>query len=328
MAVNNGFPSRGLIMSQKIIIDTDPGIDDTMAIFFALNSPEIDVLGLTTVYGNTSTEKGTINALRILEVASRTDVPVYAGAIKPLESEYTGKGEFVHGHDGQGNTNLEPPKTKTGTGTAVDFLEKAINENPGEVTLVPIGPLTNIAQLLLNNPKIAKDIKEIILMGGNALSQGNASPSAEANIRNDPEAADIVFSADCEISMVGLDVTNQVFMDKEHIDKIINFDSPQTKHLKKIFPFYVDFLSKFFDKEGMATHDSSAIAYLIDRNLFKTIQYPIVVETLGISRGKTWMGTGMDQLDHNPWENRRNVNICIEVDEEQVIDLIIERVAS
>jgi len=141
-------------MSQKIIIDTDPGIDDTMAIFFALNSPEIDLLGLTTVYGNTSTEKGTINALRILEIASRTDIPVYAGAIKPLESEYTGKGEFVHGHDGQGNTNLEPPKTQKGTGSAVDFLEKAIKENPREVTLVPIGPLTNIAQLLLNNPKI------------------------------------------------------------------------------------------------------------------------------------------------------------------------------
>ena len=155
-------------MKQKIIIDSDPGIDDTMAIFFALNSPEIDLLGLTTVYGNTSTEKGTINALKILEIASRTDIPVYAGAIKPLENEYTGKGEFVHGHDGQGNTNLEPPKSKTGIGSAVDFLEKAIKENPGEVTLVPIGPLTNIAQLLLNNPEIAKDIKEIILMGGNA----------------------------------------------------------------------------------------------------------------------------------------------------------------
>ena len=328
MAVNNGFSSSGIIMSQKIIIDTDPGIDDTMAIFFALNSPEIDVLGLTTVYGNTSTDQGTINALRILEIALRTDIPVYAGADKPLESEYTGKGDFVHGHDGQGNTDLKAPSIKAATGSAVDFLENTIRENPGDVILVPIGPLTNIAELLIKNPEIAKDIKEIVLMGGNAISQGNASPSAEANIRNDPEAADIVFSADCEISMVGLDVTNQVFMDKEHIDKIVNFDSPQTKHLKKIFPFYVDFLTKFFDKEGMPTHDSSAIAYLIDRNLFKTIQYPIVVETLGVSRGKTWMGTGMNQLDYNPWENRRNVNICIEVDEEKVIDLIIERVAS
>tara|TARA_B100000029_G_scaffold515767_1_gene624558 strand:- start:1731 stop:2717 length:987 start_codon:yes stop_codon:yes gene_type:complete len=328
MAVNNGFTSGRVIMSQKIIIDTDPGIDDTMAIFFALNSPEIDVLGLTTVYGNTSTEKGTINALRILEIASRTDIPVYAGAIKPLESEYTGKGEFVHGHDGQGNTNLELPKTKTSTGLAVDFLENAIKENPGEIILVPIGPLTNIAELLTRNPKIAKDIKEIILMGGNALSQGNASPSAEANIRNDPEAADIVFSADCEISMVGLDVTNQVFMDMGDIDKIVNFDSPQARHLKRIFPFYVNFLSEFFGKEGMPTHDSSAIAYLIDRSLFETIQYPIVVETLGISRGKTWMGTGMDKTNDNPWKNRRDVNICIEVDSEKVIELIKERVGS
>jgi len=328
MAIINYFSSWGATIKQKIIIDTDPGIDDTMAIFLSLNSPELDLLGLTTVYGNTSTDQGTINALRILEISSRQDIPVFGGADKPLKTQYTGKGQFVHGHDGQGNTNLDPPSTKAESGSAVDFLEKIIKENPGEIILVPIGPLTNIAELLLKNPKIAKDIKEIVLMGGNALSQGNASPSAEANIRNDPEAADIVFAADCEISMVGLDVTNQVFMGKEDIEKIVNFDSPQTKHLKKIFPFYVDFLTQFFDKEGMATHDSSAIAYLIDRNLFKTIQYPIVVETLGISRGKTWMGTGMDQLDHNPWENRRNVNICIEVDEEKVIDLIIERVAS
>ena len=299
-----------------------------MAIFFALNSPEVDLLGLTTVYGNTSTDQGTINALRILEIASRTDIPVYAGANKPLESEYTGKGEFVHGHDGQGNTNLKVPSIKAATGSAVDFLEKTILENPGEVILVPIGPLTNIGELLIKNPNIAKDIKEIILMGGNALVQGNASPAAEANIRNDPEAADIVFSADCEISMVGLDVTNQVFMNKETIDKIVNFDNPESKHLKKIFPFYVNFLSKFFNKEGMPTHDSSAIAYLIDRTLFKTLKYPIVVETLGVSRGKTWMGTGMDKTNHNPWANRRNVNICNEVNVEKVIALIIERIAS
>ena len=328
MAIINYFSSRGSTIKQKIIIDTDPGIDDTMAIFFALNSPELDLLGLTTVYGNTSIDQGTINALRILETSLREDIPVFAGAAKPLEGEYTGKGEFVHGHDGQGNTNLDSPNTKAESQSAVEFLEKTIKENPGEIILVPIGPLTNIAELLIKNPKIAKDIKEIILMGGNALSQGNASPAAEANIKNDPEAADIVFSADCEISMVGLDVTNQVFMDKEHIDKIVNFDSPQTKHLKKIFPFYVDFLTKFFDKEGMPTHDSSAIAYLIDRSLFETIKYPIVVETLGISRGKTWMGTGMDKIDNNPWENRREVNICINVNKEKVIDLIIERVAS
>ena len=315
-------------MKQKIVIDTDPGIDDTMAIFLALNSLEIDVLGLTTVYGNTPTERGTKNALRILEIASRTDIPVYSGAIKPLKTEYTGKGEFVHGHDGQGNTNLQDPVIRAATGSAVDFLEKTIKENPGEVTLVPIGPLTNIGELFIKDPNIGKDIKEIILMGGNALVQGNATPTAEANIRNDPEAADIVFSADCEISMVGLDVTNQVFMNKETINKIVNFDNPASKHLKKIFPFYVKFLSKFFNKEGMPTHDSSAIAYLIDRTLFKTLQYPIVVETAGISRGKTWMGTGMDKTNDNPWENRRSVNICTEVNVEKVIDLIVERIGS
>ena len=143
MAVNKGLHSSWVIMTQKIIIDTDPGIDDTMAIFFALNSPEVDLLGLTTVYGNTSTDQGTINALRILEIASRTDIPVYAGANKPLESEYTGKGEFVHGHDGQGNTNLKAPSIKAATGSAVDFLEKTIQENPGNKSpnIIQSGPM-------------------------------------------------------------------------------------------------------------------------------------------------------------------------------------------
>ena len=307
---------------RKIIIDTDPGIDDTMAIYLALNSNQLDVIGITTVYGNTSNTQGTENALRILEIAKREDIPVHTGASKPLKTEYLGKGEIVHGKDGQGNSNLRIPQKKVSNLTAIEFLKNKINEYPGEVTLVPIGPLTNIAQLLIENPTIDQKISEIVLMGGNALSQGNASPAAEANIRNDPEAANVVFNSNTLITMVGLDVTNEVFMDNSTINEITTSGSKETDHLKIILPHYVDFLSKFYNKKGMPIHDSSAIAYLINKNLFNTINYPIVVETEGISRGKTWMGTSKTEDINDPWSNRVNVNICIEVDSEKVIELI------
>lgn len=320
-------------MPRKIIIDTDPGIDDSMAIFYALNSPEIELLGLTTIFGNASTEICTTNALRLLEIAGRSDIPVYRGAEKPISSELRGSPDFVHGPDGQGNSNLSPPKTSVQNETALEFLHKTIRDNPGEVTLVPIGPLTNIAELFIHDSSIDQDIKEIILMGGNAISEGNATPTAEANIINDPEAADIVFSANCEISMVGLDVTNKVFMSKEEINILCQFDDPRSEHLKKIIPFYYDFLSSFFGLEGMPTHDSSAITYLLDRSLFSTLNYPIKVETEGISRGKTWMGMGISRNEGGlserlkPWEGRENINICVDVDAEKVISLILERLS-
>ena len=307
---------------KKIIIDTDPGIDDTMAIYFALNSNVLDVIGITTVYGNTSNTQGTENALRILEIAKRDDIPVHTGASKPLTTEYLGKGEVVHGKDGQGNSNLVVPQTKESNLTAVEYLKNQINQFPGEITLVPIGPLTNIAQLLIEYPDIDQKIAEIVLMGGNALSQGNASPAAEANIRNDPEAANTVFSSNTLITMVGLDVTNKVFMDDNTIQEITDSGSKETDHLKIILPHYVEFLSNFYNKKGMPIHDSSAIAYLVDKNLFKTISFPIVVETEGISRGKTWMGTSKTEDINDPWANRVNVNICIEVDSEKTIELI------
>ena len=320
-------------MPRKIIIDTDPGIDDSMAIFYALNSPEIELLGLTTIFGNASTEICTTNALRLLEIAGRSDIPVYRGAEKPISSELRGSPDFVHGPDGQGNSNLSPPKTSVQNETALEFLHKTIQDNPGEVTLVPIGPLTNIAELFIHDSSIEQDIKEIILMGGNAISEGNATPTAEANIINDPEAADIVFSANCEISMVGLDVTNKVFMSKEEINILCQFNDPRSEHLKKIIPFYYDFLSSFFGLEGMPTHDSSAITYLLDRSLFSTLNYPIKVETEGISRGKTWMGMGISRNEGGlserlkPWEGRKNINVCVDVDAEKVISLILERLS-
>ena len=171
-------------------------------------------------------------------------------------------------------------------------------------------------------------------MGGNAQSPGNATPTAEANILNDPEAADIVFSAQCEITMVGLDVTNNVFMNEEQVVTLGSFDNDKSKHIGKINPFYFNFLKDFFQENGMPIHDSSAITYLVHPEYFETLCYPIKVETEGISRGKTWMGMGISDNEEGlgerlkPWENRRKVNICIGVDSQKVISFITERMSN
>ena len=321
-------------MVKKIIIDTDPGVDDSLAIFVALNSPELDVLGLTTVFGNAITSTCTENALRLLEIAKRTEVPVAEGAHLPLNGNLRGGASFVHGENGQGNVELKPPANKTLEIDAVTFLKNQIEVQPNEITLVPVGPLTNIANLLTNHPGIDSKIKEIVLMGGNAQSPGNATPTAEANILNDPEAADVVFSAQCEITMVGLDVTNNVFMSEEQVNKLGSFENEKSKHISKINPFYFNFLKEFFQDNGMPIHDSSAVTYLVHPEYFETLCCPIKVETEGISRGKTWMGMGISDNEEGlgerlkPWENRRKVNICIGVDSQKVISFITERMSS
>lgn len=321
-------------MVKKIIIDTDPGVDDSLAIFVALNSPELDVLGLTTVFGNATTSTCTENALRLLEIAKRTDIPVAEGAHLPLNGNLRGAASFVHGENGQGNVELKPPTNKTLEIDAVTFLKNQIEVHPNEITLVPVGPLTNIANLLTTHPGIDSKIKEIVLMGGNAQSPGNATPTAEANILNDPEAADIVFSAQCEITMVGLDVTNNVFMSEEQVNKLGSFENEKSKHISKINPFYFNFLKEFFQDNGMPIHDSSAVTYLVHPEYFETLCCPIKVETEGISRGKTWMGMGISDNEEGlgerlkPWENRRKVNICIGVDSQKVISFITERMSS
>ena len=321
-------------MVKKIVIDTDPGVDDSLAIFVALNSPELEVLGLTTIFGNAVTTTCTENALRLLEIAERTDIPVAEGAHVPLNGNFRGAASFVHGDNGQGNAELSLPTTKSLEVDAVTFLKETIETHPNEITLVPVGPLTNIANLLTQHPGVDKKIKEIVLMGGNAQSAGNATPTAEANILNDPEAADVVFSAQCEITMVGLDVTNNVFMSEEQVNTIGSFNNAKSEHINKINPFYFSFLKNFFEENGMPIHDSSAVTYLVHPEYFETIQHPIKVETLGISRGKTWMGMGISDNEEGlgerlkPWENRTKANICINVDSEKVISFITQRISN
>ena len=315
-------------MPRKIIIDTDPGIDDAMAIFFALRSPELQVIGLTTIFGNVTSELATTNALRLLEIAGRSDIPVARGADDPLAMPFIGSVPFVHGEDGQGNVHLPPPTTQAVDQSAAQFIVETVMAQPGEVTLVPIGPLTNIALALRLEPRIAQHMREVVLMGGNALGPGNASPAAEANIRNDPEAADAVFGAPWQVTMVGLDVTYKVFMSDAHLAEYARIDHPLAQHIARIVPFYRDFYHARLGMEGIYVHDSSAIAYLIDPSLFTVESWPIRVDAGdGIGRGKTWPATGhLDRPSAQPWRDRPRINVCVDVQGDKAVELELETV--
>ena len=313
-------------MTRKLIIDTDPGVDDAMAIFYALNSPEFDVIGITTVFGNAATSITTRNALRLLEIAERLDIPVAAGAEHALTMPPREGGEGVHGADGQGNTNLPPPSTQAIDQHAAQFLADAIRQFPGEITIVALGPLTNLALMLLMQPDIAPLIREIVLMGGNAFVPGNVNPTAEANIFSDPEAADLVFGAACPITMIGLDVTMKIIMGVEHFDQIAKFDNSQARHITRIVPHYRAFYSKRLGCDAIPIHDSTTISYLLKPSLFKIVRYGIRVETSGISRGKTWPGLAVNELT-GAWADRPLVNICVEADADECIRMELERLA-
>lgn len=310
-------------MTQKIIIDTDPGVDDTMAIFFALRSPELDVIGLTTIFGNVETALATTNALRLLAMAGRADIPVAKGADDPLAVPFGGPVPFVHGDDGQGNVHLPPPSSAPFDQTAAEFIVEQVMNAPGEITLVPIGPLTNIALALRLEPRIAANVREVVLMGGNALCPGNATPAAEANIHNDPEAADVVFGAPWQVTMVGLDVTHAVNMTPAHLDQYAQADNPLAQHISRIVPHYRHYFESSYDVRGIWVHDSSAIAYVIDPTLFTVERWPVRVETQGFSRGKTWPNLPPRILP--AWQDRPLVNCCVTVDAARLLDLELSR---
>jgi inosine-uridine nucleoside N-ribohydrolase len=320
-----------VLTKRKIIIDTDPGVDDGMAIQIAMNSEEFEIIGLTTVFGNVSVERATINALRLVHISGRS-IPVVKGAANPLKGKFNGGVPFVHGDDGQGNTWQEESPLSSLEISAFEFLEQQISLNKNEITIIAIGPLTNLALALELNPSIAGLVREIIIMGGNAFCSGNATPAAEANVLSDPDAADLVLGAGWPITMVGLDVTHKVLMHNSLLSRIAEGDNPLNKYVASTFPFYRDFFMHTNKIEGIFVHDSSAIIYCLHPEYFNTIACAVRVETSGsISRGKTWPSLG--DSDHEegealiPWRGRPKVNICIDVDVEAVLKTILNRLA-
>lgn len=305
---------------RRIVIDTDPGVDDSMAILFAFNSPELSVEGLTTIFGNGGTETTTANALRLVEMAGRPDVPVARGAEAPLLRPFIGEGWRVHGRNGLGGVELPPPEGEPDARRAAQFIVDIVMDNPGAITLVPLGPLTNVALAVSLEPRIAELVQEVVLMGGAANARGNASGVAEANIRNDPEAARIVFDAPWKVTMVGLDVTREVVMTPDYIEALAESGAPYTDFIGKITQHYTNFYREYVGLDGFHVHDSSAVAYVIDPTLFETVSVPVVVET-----------HSPDHFGHTAvdWRQRPgrepNVNVCIGVDSERLLNLYRER---
>jgi inosine-uridine nucleoside N-ribohydrolase len=312
---------------RRIIIDTDPGIDDAMAIFYALACPELEVVGLTTVFGNAHAEVCTANAIRLLDIAGRADIPVAHGAARPLAMAYRGPADFVHGVNGQADIALAPPSREPHPLDAAHFIIEQVKAAPGEITLVPVGPLTNIAIAMLLWPELPHHLAGIVLMGGNAFVGGNASPAAEANILNDPEAADLVFGADCPIVMCGLDVTERTIMSSAQIASISAIDNPRAQHAAAILPYYRDFHLAHGGPDGIHVHDSTCISYLIAPQHYRSVQHPVRVDTgHGVGRGKTWPAT-RHALTAELWAGRRAVTILTEVDSDAVVALELERLA-
>lgn len=311
---------------EKIIIDTDPGIDDTLAIFYALESGAFDLLGLTTVFGNVETSLATENALRLLEIAGRSDIPVAMGAVQPLLQAFQGAVPHIHGEDGQGNQFLDPPYLQPVSQSAAQFIVKSVMAYPGEVTLVPIGPLTNIALALRLEPRIVHHVKRVVLMGGAALVPGNYNPAAEANIYNDPESAHIVFSAAWDVTMVGLDVTHQVLMSAEQLAHYAASTKPTSQHVSRILPLYQEFARQIMGERGLYMHDPTAVSYLLAPELFDVRPYPLRVETLGISRGKTWVWSQSGDFPPETFgfDASNPVNVVIGADVQAVNEMFMQ----
>lgn len=314
--------------ARRIIVDTDPGVDDAMAIFYALASPELEVVGLTTVFGNAHVDVCTANAIRILDIAGRSDIPVAQGAARPLAMPYRGPADFVHGANGLADVALPAPSRGPHALDAAHFIIEQVMAAPGEITLVPIGPLTNIALAMLLEPDLPRHLAGIVLMGGNAFVPGNASPAAEANILNDPEAADLVFGADCPIVMCGLDVTEATVMSSEQIDAIAALDNPRARLAAQILPFYREFHRSHGGPDGIHVHDSTCISYLVAPQHYGARHHPVRVDAgHGVGRGKTWPTT-RHALSEGPWAGRRAITILTEVDAEAVVALELERLAA
>lgn len=271
---------------KRILIDCDPGHDDMMAIMLASASPEIELLGITTVAGNQTGEKTYQNALKTLTLIGRADIPVARGADKPLFRELTVAPE-IHGVSGLDGADLPDPGFQGLEQHAVDFLIRTIMESGTPLTLVPTGPLTNVALAMLKDPRITTKLERIVLMGG-AVFDSNITPAAEFNIYVDPEAAKVVFGSGVPVTMVGLDVTNKALFGFDDIEELSRLNGKVSRVVAPLLKFFAQANKDIFDFDGAPLHDALAIAYLIKPEVIKTRNMNVEIETEGdLTRGRT-----------------------------------------
>ncbi len=303
-----------------IIFDCDPGHDDAMALLLALASPELRLLGVTTVSGNQTLQKTTANAIRILEHVGCGDIPVAAGAPRPLIREGRVAAE-VHGETGLDGPDLPPPSRAPVPAHAIDWIAETLTASEGSVTLVATGPLTNIALFLARYPHLQSRLERIVLMGG-AIGEGNVTPAAEFNIWADPEAAHRVFTSGLDLTMVGLDVTHRALLTPAHAQRLAR-SGAAGRLVADLYGFYVRFHEREYGWEGVPVHDAIAMAHVIDHSLLTTRHCGVVIDTGGeLSRGRTHV----DLRGRTEWTP--NCHVAVEIDSQRFIELLIRRIGA
>lgn len=317
---------------HKVIFDTDPGVDDAMALYFALAHPDIDVIGITTTFGNVTVEQATANALYLTRIAGRK-IPVAQGVAVPFSKAPGMPPDFIHGFDGLGNL-----KSRVEVGgraqaqSAAEYIVQMARDYPGEITLVAVGPLGNLGLALKLEPQLPKLLKQVVLMAGAVDEPGNVSPVAEANVWNDPHAADLVFTAGWNLTMVGLDVTHRVVLLSKFFERL----AQQHKHiamdtLHHAVMFYSDFYSSIRPDMGHGCygHDVLAFVYLVAPELFKTQSGRMRVATEGIANGQTMLAKLAIPYPQAGWEAEKPATrVCMEVDAAACEKLIDATLAS
>ena len=303
-----------------IIIDCDPGHDDAIALLLAVASPELELIGVTTVAGNTTIDRTTNNALRVLELAGRADIPVYRGAERPFIRKQD-VAVHVHGESGLDGPDLPQPTRREQELHGVDYLAQEIRAREGKVTLIPTGPLTNIGLLFALHPDVRPE--RIVIMGG-AIGEGNRTPAAEFNIWADPEAAQRVFLEGLDTTMVGLDVTHRALITDAHTERMRGAGRVGTA-VAELMDFYARFhKSRYPDLDGSPMHDPVCVAHVIDPTLMTVLDAFIEVDCSG---GPSWGRTNVD------WRGREhfgppNAKVGVDIDGERFAELIVERISS
>jgi purine nucleosidase len=307
-------------MPKKIIIDTDPGIDDACAILLALASPELSLGGLTVVHGNCSLEQGITNALSVLELANASHIPVAKGCELPLVQPSLLAPE-THGDTGLGYAELPAPHGKPINQHGIDFLIETILASPGEITLLAIAPLTNVALAIRQEPRIVGALKELIVMGGALRHEGNATALAEFNTFVDPHAAQIVYQAGIPTKLVPLDVTYQCILTPDDVHRLKKIDSPVTTFVAEATRFYMEFHDEYQQIEGCVINDPLALALTFMPELCTYQELPVEVDLSGgISMGKTVADF------YNYGKKPANLKVALSVKARNFIDLFVERI--
>ena len=301
--------------TRRVIIDTDPGVDDAQALLFALFGGQFQIDALTTVFGNVPVDVGTQNALRLVEMAGGTEIPVYLGAAEPLVRRRLAFAPRVHGEKGFGDLDLPAPKGSPAPGYAAAELARRVVEAPGEITILALGPLTNLALAMRLEPRFTSSVKEIIYMGGVVTGHGNVTAVATANVMNDSEAAKIVFNAGIPFTMVGQDVTRWTRMSSERRERLREAGGEIAEFLHGITGYYANYYAQIEEIAGFPVHDLLVMVYALRPHLFETRFLHVDIETEGA------LTDGMTVADfrRNP-EAAPNVHVCLKADADAIYD--------